>query len=126
MSSTESATARLVSGVGRTFEGGALTAFVAQRVETSTAITTSTQLSRSNFFMRGSFLTSLSFKTLVPIRTSSLCNLCVLCDSVVVYRSKLHQRYREHRGCTEKSNQGITLNGLTRKISGERSRMITY
>src|SRR5215210_5231272 len=109
MSSTESATARLVSGVGRTFEGGALTAFVAQRVETSTAITTSTQLSRSNFFMRGSFLTNLSFETLVPIRTSSLCNLCVQCDSVVVYRSKLNRATENTQRLRRGPNQGFTF-----------------
>src|ERR1041385_294813 len=39
-------------------------------------------------------------------RTSSLCNLCVLCVSVVKKCSKKQpQRHREHRGCTEKSQE---------------------
>src|ERR1041384_2659742 len=50
MSWTDSATARLVSAIGRVFWGGASTA-VAQRDETSRAITISKQLSRVIFFM---------------------------------------------------------------------------
>src|ERR1041384_3243261 len=50
MSCTDSATAKLVSGVGRVSWGGASTA-VAQRDETSRAITISRELSRVIFFM---------------------------------------------------------------------------
>src|SRR6185436_10262992 len=61
MSWTDSATARLVSAIGRLSWGGASTA-VAQRVVTSRAITISKQLTRVIFFML-KILSLLSFSS---------------------------------------------------------------
>src|SRR5215213_11421437 len=51
MSSSESATVRVVSGVPRESEGGASTALVPHWVETSKATSISKQLTKVNFFM---------------------------------------------------------------------------
>lgn len=68
MSSSDSASARLVSGEPIVSSGGALTAFVPQRVETRSAIAISMQLAKVIFFMRGSFRTN--FLTLETDRRS--------------------------------------------------------
>ena len=64
MSSSESATARVVSGVPRVSSGGAFTAFVPQRAENSRAIAISRQLAKVIFFMPASFV-RLVFETIV-------------------------------------------------------------